>query len=226
MNIGILGSGMVGQTLATALAAAGHAVMIGTREPAATLARQEADGYGNPPFGVWLSEHPDVTLGTFAESAAHGDALILATTGSAAKTVLESAGDATDGKILLDITNPLDFSAGMPPTLFVCNTDSLAEQLQQAFPAIRLVKTLNTMNAALMVAPGSLADGHHTVFVSGNDETAKQQVIAWLGEWFGWKDVIDLGDVSTARGTESLLPIWLRLMGALGTTDFQFKIVR
>lgn len=226
MNIAVLGSGTVGRTLAAALAAGGHDIMIGTRVPAETMARDEPDGYGNPPFATWAAEHPDVQLGTFAQAAAHGDVLILATSGAGAEDALRAAGDDIAGKIVLDISNPLDFSAGMPPTLFVSNTDSLGERLQRAFPAARIVKTLNTLNAALMVAPDSLADGHHTIFVSGDDPAARHQVIAWLREWFGWQDVIELGDITTARGTESLLPIWLRLMGALGTAQFQFKVVR
>ena len=129
------------------------------------------------------------------------------------------------GKVLLDIANPLDFSQGMPPTLLVKDTDSLGEQIQAAFPDVQVVKTLNTLSAPLMVNPKALADGEHSVFVSGNDADAKKDVVALL-ESFGHTDVIDLGDISTARGSEMLLPIWLRLMGALNTPMFNFKIVR
>jgi hypothetical protein len=113
----------------------------------------------------------------------------------------------------------------MPPTLFVKDTDSLAEQLQRAFPATRVVKSLNTLTAHLMAHPKDLAGGDSTVFVSGDDAAAKATVTALLRE-FGWTDVLDLGDLSTARGTEMLLPIWLRLWGALGTPNLNFKIVR
>ena len=126
--------------------------------------------------------------------------------------------------MLIDIANPLDFSAGMPPTLFVKDTDSLGEQIQRAFPDAKVVKTLNTINATLMVDPAELADGDHTIFVCGDDAGAKATVTELLRS-FGWKDVIDLGDITTARGTEMLLPIWLRLMAPLGTPAFNFKIV-
>ena len=139
---------------------------------------------------------------------------------------LEAAGrDNLAGKVLLDIANPLDFSQGFPPSLFVSNTDSLGEQIQAAFPELKVVKSLNTMNAFLMVDPRQLADGDHTVFVSGNDAEAKKTVTGLL-ESFGHTDVIDLGDISTARGTEMLLPIWMRLYGALNNPMFNFKIVR
>ena len=114
----------------------------------------------------------------------------------------------------------------MPPTLWVSNTDSLGEQIQRAFPQTKVVKTLNTLNAGLMVNPGGLAGGDHTIFVSGNDAAAKAEVSRLLAEWFGWRDIIDLGDITTARGTESLLPVWVRLMMAFGHANFQFKIVR
>ena len=225
MRIGILGSGGVARTLAPALVGSGHDVMIGTRDPAATMARQENGG--TELFSDWAEQNPQVRLGTFVDVANHGEALILAANGQAAQHVLQAAGaEALADKILLDLTNPLDFSAGFPPTLFVSNTDSLGEALQRDFPRVRLVKTLNTVSAALMVSPGALADGDHTAFVSGNDDDAKQQVTAWLGEWFGWRDVIDLGDITTARGSEELLALWVRLMGVLGTPMFQFKVVR
>jgi predicted dinucleotide-binding enzyme len=128
------------------------------------------------------------------------------------------------GKVLLDIANPLDFSAGFPPTLFVKDSDSLGEQIQRAFPDTRVVKTLNTLNASLMVEPKTLGESS-TVFVSGDDPEAKASVSGLL-QSFGHDDVIDLGGIETARGTEMLLPIWLRLMGKLGTAHFNFKIVR
>ncbi len=129
------------------------------------------------------------------------------------------------GKILIDLANSLDFSKGMPPTLAVCNTDSLGEQIQRTFPSVKVVKTLNTMNCKLMVNP-ALVSGDHDVFVSGNDAQAKEDVKQILKTWFGWKNIIDLGDITTARGTEQLLPIWIRLMGTLGTPNFNFKIVK
>jgi predicted dinucleotide-binding enzyme len=130
------------------------------------------------------------------------------------------------GKILIDIANPLDFSKGMPPSLSISNTDSLGEQIQKAFPKTKVVKALNTLSAPLMVNPGLLADGDHHIFICGDDAEAKSQVTASLQEWFGWKNIIDLGDITTARGTEMLLPVWIRLWGALGTPMFNFKIVQ
>jgi 8-hydroxy-5-deazaflavin:NADPH oxidoreductase len=226
MKIAVLGTGMVGQALAGRLAELGSEVSVGTRDVAATMARTEPDGLGNPAYAVWAQSHPRVRLATFADATAGAELIVNATTGNASIAVLTAAGrDSLAGKVLLDIANPLDFSAGFPPTLFVRDTDSLGEQIQREFPELRVVKGLNTLNAHLMVNPALLAGGQHTVFVCGNDADAKKTVIGLL-ESFGHTDVIDLGDITTARGTEMLLPIWLRLMGALNTPMFNFKIVR
>ncbi len=226
MKTAVLGIGMVGQALAGRLAELGHEVAVGTRDVAATLARTEPDRMGNPAYAVWAQSHPQIQLATFADAAAGAELVVNATNGAASIAVLTAAGRANlAGKALLDIANPLDFSAGFPPTLFVKDTDSLGERIQREFPELRVVKGLNTLNANLMVNPGQLAGGQHTVFVSGNDADAKKTVIGLL-ESFGHTDVIDLGDITTARGTEMVLPIWLRLMGALNTPMFNFKIVR
>ena len=226
MKIAVLGTGMVGQALAGRLAELGHDVTVGTRDIAATMARTEPDGMGNPPYSAWAAARPAVRLATFAEAAENAELLVNATSGNVSIAALEAAGaDNLAGKILIDIANPLDFSRGFPPTLFVKDTDSLGEQIQAAFPQLQVVKTLNTLTAALMVNPAQLADGDHSVFVSGNDADAKKAVVDLL-ESFGHTDVIDLGDITTARGTEMLLPVWLRLMGALNTPMFNFKIVR
>lgn len=225
MKIAVLGTGGVGRAIAGRFAELGHDITIGTRDPLSTLARTESDGMGNPPYSLWAGEHPGVRLATFPEAAAGAEVVVNATSGSASLEVLGAAGaDNLSGKVLLDIANPLDFSAGMPPTLFVKDTDSLGEQIQRAFPAARVVKSLNTLNANLMVRP-DLLPGGSSVFVSGDDADAKALVTTLLAE-LGHTDVIDLGDLSTARGTEMLLPVWLRLMGALGTPMFNFKIVR
>lgn len=227
MRIGVLGTGMVGQVLAAKLAEAGHEVVVGTRDPAATLARQEPDGYGNPPFSAWHAQHPDVKVGSFADAAAHGELVVNATAGAASLDALRLAGEANlHGKVLVDLANALDFSKGMPPSLLVANTDSLGERIQRAFPDVRVVKSLNTMNAMLMADPRQLADGDHTVFVCGDDPEAKVQVTGLLTDGFGWRDVVDLGDLSAARAAEMLLPIWLRLWGALQVPIFNFKVVR
>jgi predicted dinucleotide-binding enzyme len=214
MNIAVLGTGMVGQALTSRLNELGHDVTLGTRDIDASKARM-ADTLS-----------PDITLATLPDAAAGAELVILAVQGEAALSTLEAAGAANlDGKILVDITNPLDFTNGFPATLFVKDTDSLGEQIQAAYPAAHIVKTLNTLTADLMVNPQLVNDGHHTVFVSGNDLEAKVTVTALL-EAFGHTDIIDLGDITTARGTEMLMPIWMRLLGALGTTMFQFKVVR
>jgi predicted dinucleotide-binding enzyme len=226
MRFGILGTGVVGKTVAARLDGMGHEVMMGTRDPEETMSRSEQDQYGNPPFSTWQQEHPEVRLGAFAEAAAHGEMVANATAGSASKDALEMAGeDNLNGKILIDISNPLDFSRGMPPTLWVSNTDSLGERIQRRFPEAKVVKTLHTMNAYVMVDPAQLAGADHTVFVSGDDAEAKAEVGELLRS-FGWTDIIDLGDITTARGTEMLMPIWLRLFGALQKPVFNFKIVR
>jgi len=226
MKIAVLGTGAVGRAVAAKLADLGHEATVGTRDPRATLARTEPDAMGNPAFSAWHAEHPAVRLATFAEATEEADLVVNATNGGVSIDVLTQAGAANlAGKVLLDVANPLDFSQGFPPSLFVKDTDSLGEQIQRAFPDVKVVKALNTMTAALMIEPGLAAGGDHSVFVSGDDEAAKRTVIDLLTS-IGHTDVIDLGDLSTARGTEMLLPIWLRLMGALGTPMFNFKIAR
>jgi 8-hydroxy-5-deazaflavin:NADPH oxidoreductase len=225
MDIAVLGTGMVGRTVAGRLHELGHAVHIGTRDPAATQARTEPDGMGNPAYAVWAGEHPGIELVPFAEAAAGAELVVNASSGAATLEVLALAGaENLAGKPLLDISNPLDFAQGFPPSLFVKDTDSLAETVQRAFPEARVVKTLNTLTAELMVDPRSLGESS-SVFVSGDDADAKAVVTGLLAS-MGHDDVIDLGDLSTARGTEMLLPVWLRLMGALGTARFNFRIVR
>lgn len=226
MKIAVLGSGMVGRTLAARIAELGHEVVIGTRDPQATMARTEGDAMGNPPFSVWKAEHPIVTLAAFPDAAAAAELIVNATSGAGALDALQLAGaEHLAGKVLVDVSNPLDFSAGFPPTLFVKDTDSLAEQIQRAFPGAKVVKTLNTVNASVMADPASLNGADHTIFVSGDDAAAKEIVTALLAS-FGWSDILDLGDLSTARGAEMLLPVWLRLMRTLGTARFNFKISR
>lgn len=225
MKIAVLGTGMVGQALAGRLSGLGHDVTVGTRDVAATLARSTPDSMGNPPFSQWQAAHPAVTLAPFGESVVGAELVVNATSGDASLAALEAAREHLGAAVLLDVANPLDFSHGMPPTLFVKDTDSLGEQIQATFPEAKVVKALNTMNAHLMVNPKLLADADHSVFVSGNDASAKAVVVRLL-ESFGHTDVIDLGDITTARGTEMVLPVWLRLMGALGTATFQLKVVR
>jgi 8-hydroxy-5-deazaflavin:NADPH oxidoreductase len=226
MKIAVLGTGMVGQAIAGRLAELGHEVTAGTRDAEATMARTEPDGMGNPPFSAWASAHPAVRLATFAAAAGGADLVVNATSGEASMAALNAAGaDNLAGKVLLDVANALDFSRGFPPRMAVTDTNSLAEQIQAAFPQARVVKSLNTMAAIVMVNPELVSGGDHSVFVSGNDAEAKK-IVTGLLESFGHRDIIDLGDISTARGTEMLMPIWLRLMGALGSPMFNFKIAR
>lgn len=227
MKVGVLGTGIVGQTFAVKLSELGHEVMVGTRNVEETLARTLPDVMGYPPFSVWYARNPSVKLGAFADAAAHGEILFNVTNGLACLNALTLAGAANlRGKALLDISNALDFSRGMPPTLAVCNTDSLGEQIQRAFPEAKVVKTLNTMNCNVMVNPRAVANGDHTVFVSGNDADAKAQVTDVLKNWFGWEQVMDLGDITTARGVEMYFALWFRVFSPVGTPMFNVKIVK
>lgn len=217
MKIAVLGTGMVGETIGSKLVALGHEVKMGSRSP------------DNPKARAWVAKAGGgASQGTFEDAARFGEILFNCTAGTASIEALEAAGRQNlAGKLLIDLANPLDFSAGMPPSLSIVNTDSLGEQIQRVFPETRVVKTLNTVNATVMVNPGSVP-GDHDLFVSGNDDAAKAQAIDILTGWFGWKreNVIDLGDISTARGTEMLLPLWLRLMFAFGGPQFNFHVVR
>lgn len=226
MKIAVLGTGAVGQIIAEKLFSLGHNVAIGTRNITDALAREQKDMAGRPPFKEWHSQNSKIKLATYEEAAAFAELIVNATNGTGSLAALTQAGKSNLGtKILLDIANPLDFSKGFPPSLFVSNTDSLGEQIQKAFPALRVVKSLNTMTAYIMVNPALLTEDHN-VFLSGNDSEAKE-VIKNLLQSFGWKErnIIDVGDISTARGTEQLLPIWIRLYGALKNPMFNFKIV-
>ncbi len=215
MKIGVLGTGTVGETIGTKLAQLGHEVRMGSRTA------------NNDKAAAWVKQNgAKASQGTFADAAAFGEILFNCTSGKATLDALRMAGAGNlNGKVLIDIANPLDFSRGMPPSLLICNTDSLGEQIQRAFPEAKVVKSLNTMTARIMVNPAQLSDDH-VVFVGGNDAEAKATVTMILKDWFGWKSVIDLGDITTARGTEMLLPLWVSLMGNLGTPVFNFKIVK
>jgi hypothetical protein len=227
MRVAILGSGVVGRTLAAKMAALGHDVMIGTRDPQATLARSDTGPMTPETFAQWSIGNPEIGIGRFDEAAAHGELVVNATIGRGAIDALRAAGAANlAGKTLIDTTNPLDFSAGFPPSLTVCNTDSIAEQIQRAFPEAKVVKSLNTVSAPVMVAPGKVAGGDHDMFLCGNDAGAKEQVGGMLRYWLGWRNVTDLGDISAARGMEMYLPLWLRLMGTTGTPMFNVRIAR
>lgn len=216
MNIGVLGTGVVGRTLATRLVELGHVVALGTRDVANVSARE------------WLSlvgTARGARVATFADAAAHGALLVNATSGGASIGALTAAGERNlAGKVLVDVANPLDFSHGMPPSLSIVNTDSLGEQIQRTFPAARVVKTLNMVNADVMAHPAKLPE-ETTMFVAGDDAEAKATA-ADLLRAFGWRSILDLGGIQAARGLEMYLPLWLQLMTAQNTVTFNIRVVR
>lgn len=215
MNIAVFGTGMVGATIGSKLINLGHSVMMGSR----TSTNEKAV--------TWAAANgTKATTGTFADAAGFGTIIFNCTNGFGAVEAMKLASEENiNGKVVIDISNPLDFSKGMPPSLFVCNTDSLAEQLQREFPDVKFVKSLNTVNCNVMVNP-SLVPGDHDMFLCGNDADAKATVRDILSNWFGWKNIVDLGDISGARAMEMYLPMWLRLWGALGVPNFNIHIAK
>lgn len=212
MKVAVLGTGEVGRRLATKLVSLGHEVTMGSRT---------AD---NAEAAKWAETHGG-GHGTFADAAGPAELVVNATGGLVSLAVLQAAGaENLRGKVLVDVSNGLDFSEGFPPRVVTPDGGSLAEQLQKAFPETRVVKTLNTMTNTVMVEPGRVP-GRHDVFVSGDDEDAKA-VVADLLRSFGWPSdrILDLGDLSSARATEQLMQLWLRLYGVLGTGDFNFSV--
>ena len=209
MQIAILGTSAVGPALAKAFTAAGHDVTIGTRDPVQTRAREQWAGVDLP-----LAAYRDLDA----------DVFINATSGSGSLAALDAVGDAVNGKVVIDTSNPLDHSQGFPPSLFVSNTDSLAEQLQRALPKVRLVKMFNTMANEVMVNPRGLSEDS-TIFVAGNDPDSRQTAAALAAD-LGWADVFDLGDLTGARALEMFIPLWVRMYVHLGRPNFNIKVVR
>jgi predicted dinucleotide-binding enzyme len=215
MRIGILGTGVVGKTLGAKLAKLGNDVKMGSRA-----------GGGDKATGWVKLTGGKSSEGTFAEAAAHGEIVFNCTAGTVSLEALNAAGARNlEGKTLVDVSNPLDFSKGMPPTFTVCNTDSLGEQIQRAFPTAHVVKSLNTVTAAVMADP-SIIPGVHDMFVSGNDAKAKAQVINLLKTELGWKEVIDLGDIKGARAQEMHLALWARLYMKFQTPNVNVHVAR
>lgn len=213
MKIGVLGTGIVGQTIGSKIVQLGHEVMMGSREEA------------NIKATTWAKEEgPRASFGTFANAAAFGDILFNCTLGSATLGALRHAGaENLKGKILVDTANPLDYSSEVW-TLTICNNDSLGEQIQRAFPDTMVVKSLNTMNCNIMVDPRKLSE-KTDVFVSGNDIDAKATVVSILRDWFGWRSIIDLGDITTSRSVEMYVILWHTLRNTISSPRFNIKVV-
>lgn len=213
MQIGILGSGVTAQTLGTKLVQIGHEVMLGSREEA------------KPSSVNWARDAGQHALyGTFRNAAQFGEVLFNCTLGMASLEALQMAGaENLKDKILIDTSNPIDRSEGVWK-LTVCNTDSLGEQIQRAFPETKVVKTLNTINANIIADPAKLPE-MTDIFVSGNDIEAKALVVRYLREWFGWRHVIDLGDITTSRGVEMYVLFWHYLRNTVPSQRFNIKVV-
>ncbi len=223
MKIGIIGSGVVGQTLGIRLVELGNDVVLGTRNP------QKLDEKKNMAGSLkeWLEKIQNkAKVVTFQEAANHGEILINATHGQASVQALQMAGASQVGaKVLIDTANELDFSKGMPPAVLAGQIRSVAENIQNAFPNLKVVKTLNTIAAPVMVNPKSVKNGDHTIFMAGNDKDAKAKV-AGLLKSLGWTDILDLGDISAARGPEMYLALWVRLYGSLQNGMINIKVQR
>jgi predicted dinucleotide-binding enzyme len=214
MQIGILGSGVTAQTIGSKLIELGHEVMLGSREEA------------NANAVAWAKDQTGqhALYGTFMNAASFGEIIFNCTLGSASLGALEQAGaENLSGKILIDTSNPLDRSTDQW-SLTVCNNDSLGEQIQRTYPETRVVKTLNTVNANVMVDPAKLLEQTH-VFVSGDDIEAKATVVRILRDWFGWKQIIDLGGIETSRSVEMYVLLWHSLRNAISSQRFNIKIV-
>ena len=220
-SYGVLGTGVVGRTLASKLVDIGHQVRMGTRDVEASRANADPGYGGGPSLAEWIPTNPAIALVPFAEAIDESDVVINALHGSASVDVLAQGG--LDGKLVIDVANPLDFSTGQLD-LWVGITDSLGETIQRTYPAARVVKTLNTVTAAVMVDPGSIGDGDHTMFVAGEDASAKSEVTDLLRS-FGWRDVRDLGGIQAARGMEAQLVMWLTIVNATGSPMFNVKVV-
>lgn len=215
MRIGILGTGMVGTTIGSKLVSLGHEVKLGARKA------------GNEKAVAWVANAgAGASEGSFSDAAVHGEIVFNCTGGHVSVAAARMAGIANlDGKLLIDVSNPLDTSRGFPPMSLFRGETSVAEQLQTALPGTKVVKTLSTVNCNIMVNP-SLLSGDHDVFVSGDNPDAKARVAEILKDWFGWTSVIDLGDIATARGVEAYVLMWVRLWGTFQSANFNIKVVR
>jgi 8-hydroxy-5-deazaflavin:NADPH oxidoreductase len=215
MRVSVLGTGAVGKRLAGAFASRGHEVIVGTRTP------------GNPELKKWAASlKGKVSIGSFADAARQGELAVLAINGEAALAALDAAGTANlSGKVLIDVTNPLDFSKGMPPSLFVGLNDSLGERVQKAIPDAKVVKAFNTVGNGQMVDPHVKGQPRLEMLIAGNDATAKQQVTDIIKS-FGWTGTIDAGGIDGARWLEAMVPLWVRVGGPLNTYSHVWIIGR
>ena len=213
MIIGILGTGMVGEALGTKFAQLGHQVKMGSRTA------------NNESAAKWVkATGPNASQGTFSDAAAFGEMVFICLKGTVFLDVVKTLNaTALGGKVVVDVSNPLDFSHGLPPSLSICNTNSLGEEVQKAVPSAKVVKTLNIVNCEVMADPAK--GGHPTMLLCGNDAEAKSKVTALLKS-MGWRDLIDLGGITRSRGTEMLVPLWVNLFGLFGNPHFGFKVVR
>lgn len=220
MNIGVLGTGVVGETIATALTEKGHNVRMGSRSAS------------NEKAAAWVKKSNNhATQGDFNDAAAFGEIVFLCLNGAHALDAVRSVdADSMDGKIVIDVTNPLDFSKGMPPRLLqgLNNSNSLGEEIQRALPGARVVKTFNTLTCSVMVNPKLVNNGDHSLFICGNDADAKNKVKHFLVDTFGWKpdSLFDLGGIEASRGTEAYVPFWVMMMQATGSPMFNIKVVK
>jgi 8-hydroxy-5-deazaflavin:NADPH oxidoreductase len=220
MNIGVLGTGVVGETIATALAEKGHNVRMGSRSSS------------NEKAAAWVKKSNNhATQGDFNDAAAFGEIVFVCLNGAHALDAVRSIdADSINGKIVIDVTNPLDFSKGMPPGLIegLNNSTSLGEEIQNTLPGAKVVKTFNTVTASVMVNPKLVNNGDHTLFICGNDADAKNKVKHFLVDSFGWKaeNLLDLGGIQSARGTEAYVLFWVIMMQATGSPMFNIKVVK
>lgn len=214
MKVAVLGTGGVGQTIGKKLVELGHDVKMGSRDASHAKGLAWAKACG-----------PRASLAKFGEAAGFGELVFNCLSGQAALEVLGALIPELAGKVVVDVSNPLDFSKGFPPSLFTAPGDSLGEQLQRALPSSRVVKALNHVNSDVMVAPELVAGGDHDALLCGNDAGAKEQVRELLGS-FGWQRFLDLGDIKACRGMEGYLLFWVSLMGSLGTPHFSVKVVK
>lgn len=214
---------MVGQAHAAKLSDLGHDVFVGTHDVDKAMARTEP-GRMTEAFGTWIKKHPKVKVATFAEAVKDADLVFEAISADGVIEVLSAIKGELEGKTLVEISNPLDFSQGSPPRLTISNDDSMGEKIQRTLPKTKVVKSFNTVNATIQVDPQSLAGGDHHLFIAGDDQAAKDEVTK-IAKAYGWQNIMDLGGIKSARGMEMVFILWAEIWGSTGNTKFNYKIV-